>query len=86
MIAATISSKSQIVLPKHLLIGLGVDRGDKMLIYSDGEELRMKPVRGSIVDLVAGKIKIADDLRGIPFEEVMRVTKERVAKKLAKHG
>ena len=85
MIAATISSKSQIVLPTHLLVGLGVSRGDKLLIYSDGEELRMKPVRGSIVDLVAGKVKIADDLKGVPFDDVMRVTKERVAKKLVKY-
>ncbi len=86
MVIATVSSKSQVVLPKHLLEALGVNRGDRVLIYSDENEIRMKPIHGSIVDSVAGKVKIPDRLKGVSFDEVMRVTRKRVAKKLAKYG
>ena len=84
MVTATISSKSQVVLPKHLLESLGVSRGDRVLIYSDEREIRMKPLRGSILDIVAGSVKVSEGKKGVPFERVLEVTKRKVAKKLAK--
>lgn len=84
MVTATVSSKSQVVLPKHFLEGLGISRGDRVIIYSDENEIRMKPLRGSILDLVAGSVKISEKKKGIPFERVLAVTKKRVARKLAK--
>lgn len=84
MVTATVSSKSQVVLPKHLLEGLGINRGDRVLIYSDEKEIRMKPLHGSILDVVAGSVKVPESKRGVPFERVLEVTKRKVAKKLAK--
>lgn len=83
MVTATVSSKNQIVLPKDILTILGVECGDKLIVYTDESEIRMKPVRGSIVDLVAGSIKIAESKRGVPFEKVMKVVRKKIAKKLA---
>lgn len=84
MVTATVSSKSQVVLPKHLLEGLGISKGDRVLIYSDEKEIRMKPLRGSILDTVAGSVKVSESKKGIPFDQVLEVTKRKVAKKLAK--
>ena len=86
MVTATISSKSQVVLPKSILMGLGMSRGDKVMIYSDETEIRMKPIRGSVLDMVAGSIKVPASKRGVPFDVVLAKTKKKVAKKLAKNG
>lgn len=86
MTLATVSSKNQIVLPKEILKLLCVESGDKLIVYTEGKEIRLKPVRGSIVDLVAGSVKIAKDKRGVPFKKVMKVTKEKVSKKLVENG
>ena len=85
MTLATISSKNQIVLPNEYLKILRVVSGDKLMVYSEGEEIRLKPIRGSIVDLVAGSIKVPKDKMGIPFEKVLEATKKIVAKHLVEN-
>ena len=86
MVTATISSKNQIVLPKHMLVSLGIGAGDRLIVSSDDKEIRIKPVRGSVIDLVAGSIKVAENKKGLPFEKVLEETKKRATKKLVKNG
>lgn len=83
MITTTISIKNQITLPKFILELLGLQSGEKLLVEAEKGEIKLKPAGKSIVDAVAGSIKIAEDKKGIPFEKVLSVTKQRVAEKLA---
>ena len=42
---ATITSKEQITVPREIRRILGVRRGDKLLFESDGEGVRVRPIR-----------------------------------------
>lgn len=43
---ATITSKGQITVPREVRRVLGVRAGDRLLFESDGEGVRVRPVRG----------------------------------------
>ncbi len=83
----TISSKRQITLSKHelALINLGV--AGKLMKYVQNGRIILEPSRTSIVDQVAGSLSeyIKPSLKGKSFDEIMRTTKQRVAKKLARN-
>lgn len=83
MIIATLSSKNQITIPKVMLQLLGVESGDKFLVETESEAIKLKPAGKSIVDSLIGSIKIPKSKRGIPFEKVLEETKKIVAKELA---
>jgi AbrB family looped-hinge helix DNA binding protein len=42
---ATITSKGQITVPREVRRALGVRTGDKLLFESDGDGVRVRPVR-----------------------------------------
>jgi antitoxin PrlF len=42
---ATITSKGQITVPREVRRALGVSSGDKLLFESDGNGMRVRPVR-----------------------------------------
>jgi len=83
MITTTLSIKNQITLPKFILNLLDIESGDKLLVHAEENSISLQPVGKSVVDSLAGSIKVSKDKRGIPFEKALSVTKKRVAQKLA---
>jgi len=83
---ATISSKRQITLPKHLLESLGLEPKKKVLIERDKGTLRLRPVRKSVVEETAGSLKkyVHPSLLGKSVEEIDREAKKLYAEHLAK--
>lgn len=82
----TISSKRQITLPKQLLLYIGAKPRDKMMIKAEKGDLRLKPLKTSIVQQVAGSLSkyIPASKRGVPFSKIMEETQRIVAAELAK--
>jgi antitoxin PrlF len=69
-IAATVTSKGQITLPKAVRDALGVHEGDQVLfrVLSDRAVVARSP---SLLDL-AGAVPVPADVRGTPLAEVRR--------------
>jgi antitoxin PrlF len=69
-IAATVTSKGQITLPKAVRDALGVHEGDQVLfrVLSDRAVVARSP---SLLDL-AGAVPVPADVRGTPWLEVRR--------------
>jgi len=81
---ATISSKNQITLPVELLLGLSLRPYDKVLVEQEKKTIVLKPISGSIVSELGGslnKFTKAEKL-GVSFEEIMKETKKKTAKRL----
>jgi AbrB family looped-hinge helix DNA binding protein len=51
MLASTITRKGQITIPKEIRDRLGVKRGEKVIFVSRGDEIVLKVIRGTILDL-----------------------------------
>lgn len=82
---ATVSSKRQITLSKNELELINLGIAGKLIKYVQNGRIILEPSRTSIVDQVAGSLSkyTEPSLKGKSFDEIMRVTKSRVAKKLA---
>lgn len=85
---ATISSKRQITLSKNELELINLEKGGKLVKYVKNGKIILEPVKGSIVEEVAGSLSkfVKPSLKGKSFEEIMRVTRKKVARKLALKG
>lgn len=81
----TISSKNQITLPVEILQSLGIGSGEQVLVREEDKEIVLKPIKGSIVNEVAGSLtKYIDPAKqGVPFETIMEETRKLAAKKLS---
>ena len=82
---ATVSSKRQITLSKNELELINLEKGGKLIKHVQDGRIVLEPLKTSIVDEVAGSLSkfVKSSLKGKPFEEIIRVTKKRVARKLA---
>lgn len=80
----TISSKSQITIPKKLLSSLDIKPKQKVLIEKSNDTLLLKPLKKSVVDELAGSLnKYIDPKKlGASWETIMDETKKEVAKHL----
>jgi len=75
---ATITSKGQITVPREVRRMLGVRSGDKLLFESDGEGVRIRPIRTRSAfskyraignpEIPSGKKNIGKWLRGMRGE------------------
>ena len=85
---ATVSSRRQITLSKNELELINLEKGGKLIKRVQDGRIVLEPLKTSIVDEVAGSLSrhIKPSLRGKSFEEIMRVTKKRVARKLARES
>ena len=86
MITATISSKNQITIPKLLLESLNIKSGDRVLVGEKNKKIFLEPVRGNLVDRLAGSVVVAPEKRGVPFRRVIAETRKMVAKRLAENN
>ena len=51
MIATSITKKGQVTIPKEIRDALGLKERDKIIFIVKGNEITMRPLRGSILDL-----------------------------------
>ena len=86
MTLVTISSKNQITIPVEYLRALGLKPGKRFLVDKKNDELSLMPVRGSIVDELAGSLEkfIPEDRKAISVEDAIKLGKLAMAKHAAK--
>jgi len=83
MLESTITRKGQVTIPKAIRDRLGVKEGEKVFFVMRGEEVVMKVVKGTILDL-RGSVRPSEHPEG--FEKIRRSVKQAVAKKVVGHG
>ncbi len=83
MSASTVTRKGQITIPKTIRDRLGVREGEKVLFVMRGDEVVLKVLRGTILDL-KGSVKASAHPED--FENIRRAVKQAVSAKVARHG
>ena len=83
MLESTITRKGQVTIPKAIRDRLGVKEGVKVLFIMRGEEVVLKVVKGTILDL---RGSVQPSARPEDFEKIRQSVKQAVAKKVAGHG
>ncbi len=78
MYTATISAKGQITLPVGIRKRLGVKANDKVALIFRGDEIILKPLKGTIKDL-RGVLKT--QTKPEVFEKIRKQVKESIAQK-----
>jgi AbrB family looped-hinge helix DNA binding protein len=83
MLESTITRKGQVTIPKAIRDRLGVKEGEKVLFVMRGEEVVLKVVKGTILDL-RGSVQPSVHPEG--FEKIRQSVKQAVGKRVAGHG
>jgi antitoxin PrlF len=83
MLESTITRKGQVTIPKAIRDRLGVKEGEKVLFVMRGEEVVLKVVKGTILDL---KGSVQPSTHPEDFEKIRQSVKQAVGKKVAGHG
>ena len=83
MLESTITRKGQVTIPKAIRDRLGVKEGEKVLFVMRGEEVALKVVKGTILDL-RGSVK--PSAHPEDFEKIRQSVRQAVAKKVTGHG
>ncbi len=85
MHVATISSKLQVTIPRRMLTQLGLIEKNQLMLAVKGNQLIARPVQRSIIDMISGSVNVAPSKRGTSVEEIMAVTRKKVARQLARN-
>ena len=80
---STMTRKGQVTIPKEIRDRLGVKEGEKVLFVMRGEEVVLKVVKGTILDL---RGSVQPSTRPEDFDKIRQSAKQTVAKKVAGHG
>lgn len=83
MLASTMTRKGQVTIPKAICDRLGVKEGEKVLFVMMGEEVVLKVIKGTILDL---RGSVQPSVYPEDFEKIRQSVKHTVAKKVAGHG
>lgn len=75
--------KGQVTIPKEIRDRLGVKEGEKVLFVVRGDEIILKVVKGTILDL-RGSVRPAR--RPEDFDKVRQSVKQTVARRVVRHG
>jgi len=73
---ATITSKRQLTIPAKLFKKAGLSHGDKVLMEEKDGKIILRSAL-SLVEELAGSVKIPKHLRGVDADEAIRIAKER---------
>lgn len=80
---STMTRKGQVTIPKEIRDRLGVKEGEKVLFVMRGEEVVLKVVKGTILDL---RGSVQPSSRPEDFDKIRQSVKQTVGKKVAGHG
>ena len=83
MSESVITRKGQVTIPKDIRDHLKAQEGERVVFVLRGNEVILKVVRGSILDL-RGSVKPVK--RPEDFDAVRRSVKRQVSAKVARHG
>lgn len=83
MFESTMTRKGQVTIPKAIRDRLGVKEGEKVLFVMRGEEVVLKVVKGTILDL---KGSVQPSAQPEDFEKIRQSVRQAVAKKVVGHG
>ena len=83
MAVSVLTKKWQTTIPKEIRNLLQLEPNDKILYQIEGQKVILKPLKGNILDL-RGSVKTEE--KPIDFNKLRKVTKNKVAGKLAEEG
>jgi AbrB family looped-hinge helix DNA binding protein len=83
MLESTITRKGQVTIPKAIRERLGVKEGEKVLFVMRGEEVVLKVVKGTILDL---RGSVQPSAHPEDFGKIRQSVKQAVGKRVAGHG
>jgi len=83
MTASVLTRKGQVTIPKAIRERLGLQRGVKLLFLLRENEITLKPLLGSILDL---KGSVRPKRRPEDFDRVRRSVRQAVARRTRKGG
>ena len=83
MSESVITRKGQVTIPKDIRDHLKAQEGERVLFVLRGNEVVLKVVRGSILDL-RGSVKPVK--RPEDFDAVRRSVKRKISARVARHG
>ena len=83
MLESTITRKGQVTIPKAIRDRLGVKEGEKVLFVMRGEEVVLKVVKGTILDL---RGSVQPSAHSEDFDKIRQSVRQSVAKRVARHG
>lgn len=72
---ASISSKRQLTIPSAVYKKMGLNRGDKLLIIEEGTVIKISKF-DSILDNLAGSVRIPDRFKGKTTEDMIEIAKK----------
>ncbi len=79
MTMSTITRKGQVTIPKALRDKLGIEEGDSVFFVQRGDEVVLKVLQGTILDL-RGSVPVTAPQ---DFEQIRRQVKKRVGRRSA---
>jgi len=80
MLDSVITRKGQVTIPKPIRDQLGLEEGEKVMFIRRGDEVLLKVLRGSVLDL---KGSVRPSTRPEDFSRIRRTVKKRLGKKLS---
>ena len=83
MYVSIMSRNGQVTIPKAIRDRLGVKEGEKVLFVMRDQEVVLKVVKGTILDL---RGSVQPSAHPEDFEKIRQSVKQTVAKKVAGHG
>ena len=83
MTASVLTRKGQVTIPKAMRDRLGLERGAKVLFLLREDEITLRPLQGSILEL---KGSVRPRRRPEDFDRVRRSVRQAVAKRTRKGG
>lgn len=83
MMESTLTRKGQVTIPKAIRDRLGMKEGEKVIFVMRDEEVVLKVVKGTILDL-RGSVRPSTSPED--FEKIRQSVKQRVTKKVAERG
>ncbi|MDH5776426.1 MAG: AbrB/MazE/SpoVT family DNA-binding domain-containing protein [Nitrospirota bacterium] len=78
MLDSVITRKGQVTIPKPIRDQLGLEEGEKVMFIRRGDEVLLKVIRGTVLDL---KGSVNPSARPEDFSEIRKTVKKRVGQK-----